>query len=73
VERQGDEFVIEVPELERITFGPGASPGEVRRQMMYQIERLGVNKALEKAGVKPGDTIRCREITWEWSSKRRGK
>ena len=73
MERLDQEFVLDVPELDRITFGPGASPGEVRRQLMYQLERLGVDKTLEKAGAKPGDKVRCREITWEWAPGRSKK
>ena len=26
----------------------------------------GLKKALEKAGVKPGDRIRCGNLEWEW-------
>ena len=30
------------------------------------LQRLGVSKALEKAGVKPGDRVRCGNLEWEW-------
>ena len=35
-------------------------------ELNHQLKRLGADKALEKAGVKPGDKIRCGELTWEW-------
>ena len=67
VSRQGDEYVVLVPELERVIAGAGASSAEIRWQLNNQLVRLGVNKALIKAGVKPGDKIRCGDIEWEWS------
>ncbi len=66
VSRIGDEFVLSAPTVERIVAGAGVSPSELRWQLNSQLIRLGVNKALEKAGVKPGDKIRCGELTWEW-------
>jgi hypothetical protein len=27
---------------------------------------LGVSRALEKAGVKPGDRVRCGSLEWDW-------
>ena len=31
-----------------------------------QLAWLGVTKALERAGVKPGDKVRCGNFEWEW-------
>ena len=66
VHKEGDTFVVVAPELERIvaradTTGPG-----VHWQLKRQFARLGVSKALEKAGVKPGDRVRCGNFEWEW-------
>lgn len=66
VSRIGEEFVISAPDLERIFAGAGVTPDDLRWQLGHQLNRLGVNKALEKAGVKAGDKIRCGELTWEW-------
>ena len=66
VEKVGDEYVLSLPELERIVPGAGVSPSELRWQLHNQLVRLGAMKALEKAGVKPGDRIRCGELEWEW-------
>ncbi len=66
VRKEGDEFVLSVPELERLVAGAGVSPSELRWQLKSQLDRLGVNKALEKAGIKPGDKIRCGNLEWEW-------
>jgi GTP-binding protein len=66
VSKVGDVFVLSVPELERIVTRAGAVPSELRWQFKDQLIRLGVNRVLEKAGVKPGSKIRCGELEWEW-------
>jgi GTP-binding protein len=66
IQRQGDEYVVSVPELERIIAGAGVSPAEIRWQLNSQLTKLGINKALLKAGIKPGDKIRCGDMEWEW-------
>jgi GTP-binding protein len=73
ISKAGDEFIVSVPALERIKGGAGVSPAELRWQLDYQFKRLGVDKALEKAGVRVGDKIRCGEITWEWMPAGREK
>jgi len=66
VHKEGDTFVIEAPELERIVSGLDISGLEVRQQLRIPLGRYGVNRALEKAGIKPGDRVRCGDFEWEW-------
>jgi len=66
VHKEGDTFIVAAPELERIVARTGVTNPEVRWQIKRQLIRLGVNKALEKAGVKPGDKVRCGTLEWEW-------
>ena len=66
VRKAGDEFILSVPELERIMAGAGVSKSELRWQLNSHLTRLGVNKALKKTGVQPGDRIRCGSLEWEW-------
>lgn len=66
VRREGDTFVVTAPELERLIAGTDVSSHGVRRQLSRQLGRLGVTRALEKAGVKPGDKVRCGNFEWEW-------
>ena len=64
--REGDTFVVVSPELERIVARVDMTSPEVRQQLRVPLARLGVGKALEKAGVKPGDKVRCGDYEWEW-------
>jgi GTP-binding protein len=73
VTRVGDEFVVVAPDLERIKGGAAVSPEELRWQLNYQFKRLGIDKALEKAGARAGDRVRCGELAWEWTPPGRGK
>ncbi len=66
VEKEGDEYVIHAPALERIYGNSSVSAKELRWQMNYLIKKMGIHKMLEKKGVQPGDKIRCGELTWEW-------
>lgn len=67
VSKIDDVYVLSVPELERIITRSGASASELRWQFNSQLARLGVDRALEKAGAKTGSKIRCGEMEWEWS------
>lgn len=66
VRREGDTYVVEAPGMARlITRGKTAS-AEVKRYLRKRLDRPGVTKELEKAGVSPGDKIRCGNIELEW-------
>jgi len=63
VRKEGDTFVVIAPELERIVGRIDVTnPGVLRSYL----QRLGLIKALHKAGVKPGDKVRCGTLEWEW-------
>jgi len=63
VHKEGDTFVVAAPELERIVGRVDVTtPGALRSPL----KRLGLIKALHKAGVKPGDKVRCGNLEWEW-------
>ncbi len=68
-----EEFIVSASALERIKGGAGISPAELQWQINYQLKRMGIDKALDRAGVKEGDTIRFGNITWEWTPSGRKK
>jgi GTP-binding protein len=66
VYKEGDTFVVVAPEIERIVARTDLASSEVRWQLERQLVKLGVSKALLKAGIKPGDKVRCGNLEWEW-------
>jgi GTP-binding protein len=66
VRREGETFVIQVSELERVVAMRGVTADELRAQLKHQLSRVGVIKELEKAGIKPGNKVRCGTLEWEW-------
>ena len=66
VSKEGDTFVVNAPKMERIVARVYLDNSEVRWQLKRQLIRLGINRALEKAGIKPGDKVRCGDFEWEW-------
>ncbi len=66
VRKEGDSFVLVAPEIERIFTRGRVSASEMRWQLQKIFSRLGITRALEKAGVKPGDRVRCGNLEWEW-------
>jgi len=66
VHKEGDTFIVVAPKLKRIVTGVDMTGAEARRLLQRQLARLGGNKALERAGVKPGDKVRCGDLEWRW-------
>jgi len=66
VHKEGDTFIVVAPKLKRIVPGVDMTSPEARRLLQSRFTRLGINKALEKAGVKPGDRVRCGDLEWQW-------
>jgi len=66
VHKEGDTFVVTAPELERIITRPDEASSSLPSEFRQRMARLGVNKALERAGVKTGDKVRCGNFEWEW-------
>jgi Obg family GTPase CgtA-like protein len=66
VHKEGDTFVVTAPELERIDARTGVTSPRLPREFRRQLVRLGITRALERAGVKPGNRVRCGNFEWEW-------
>ncbi len=66
VYKEGDTFVVVARELERIVARADVTGPGVRWQLKRQLVRLGISRALERAGVKPGDRVRCGNLEWDW-------
>ena len=66
ISKDGDVFVVSEPELERIVSRVDMSDPTIQGQVLGQMVRLHVDKALENAGIKRGNVIRCGAAEWEW-------
>ncbi len=66
VYKEGNTLVVVAPELERIVARTDVTSPGVRWQLKRQLARLGVSKALKRAGIKPGDRVRCGDLEWDW-------
>lgn len=66
VRKENGAFIIQAPELERITTMRGVTESELRAQLKRQLSRAGVVRELEKAGIKPGDRVKCGTLEWKW-------
>ena len=66
VSKDGDIFVVSSPEAERLIARMDLTSSEARSYLRRQFARMGVARALKRAGVKPGDTVRFGEVGMEW-------
>ena len=66
VHKEGDIFVVAAPALERIITRPDETGSQPPGELRQQLARLGVTRALERAGIRPGDRVRCGTFEWEW-------
>jgi GTP-binding protein len=66
VERDGRVLVVHHPTAERIVARVDVDDYRVRVQLVREFGRLGVTRALERAGVKRGDIVRIAGKEMEW-------
>ena len=64
--RDGDVFDVQARRAVRIAALLNESDWNARVQFLGYLQRAGVVRALEEAGVAPGDTVRFGEVEWEW-------
>jgi GTP-binding protein len=66
ISKDSEVFVVSEPELERIVSRVDMTDPTIQGQVLGQMTRLHVDTALEKAGIKRGNIIRCGAAEWEW-------
>lgn len=64
--RDGDVFDVQAKRAVRIAALLNEDDWNARVQFLGYLQRAGVVRALEAAGVAPGDTVRFGEVEWEW-------
>jgi GTP-binding protein len=66
VTRDGDVLVVDAPWAQRIVERVDLDDYRVRLQLLRELTRVGVVKALEAAGIARGDFVRFGDIELEW-------
>ncbi|HEX9897318.1 MAG TPA: GTPase ObgE [Dehalococcoidales bacterium] len=64
--KEGNVFVINAPDIERIIMRVDMNDPTIRWQVRGYLMRKGIGRELEKAGIKGGDEVRCGNAEWEW-------
>jgi GTP-binding protein len=67
VRKEDGTFIIEAPGLDRLVSGTGDVTPELLAHVKERLSKAGLEKLLQKGGVKPGDKIRCGYVEWEWT------
>ena len=61
-----DVFVVSAPGVERVAERIDYEDWMARMQMYRHMQKTGVVRALEDAGIKSGDTVRLGTVEWDW-------
>jgi GTP-binding protein len=66
MEREGGAFRIRGKRIERIAVQTNFEVEESAERFQRDLDRLGIDGALRRAGVQPGDTVRIGRVEFEW-------
>ena len=66
VSKTNGQYKVSSASAGRIAAMVDLSDWSARLQFYAQLKRMGVVRALEEAGVAPGDTVRIGKVEWEW-------
>jgi GTP-binding protein len=65
VEKRDGVFVVDAPAAERIAVMIDLDDWTARSQFNVELRRMGVTKALDRAGAQSGDRVRLGDAEWE--------
>jgi GTP-binding protein len=68
LEREGDAFRVRGKRIERIAVQTNFEVEESSERFQRDLDRLGIDGALRRAGVRPGDTVRIGRVEFEWGA-----
>lgn len=72
VEREGDGFRVRGRRIERLVAQTDFGNEESAERFQRELRRLGIDDALRRAGVKPGDDVRIGAMELEWEPVEEG-
>ncbi len=64
--KDGDVYEVTAPRAERIVAMVNMRDPRVRLQVWKELEKMGVDRALVKSGIKRGDIVRFGKVEMEW-------
>ena len=64
--KEGQTYIVDSPRVNKLVAMANLRDSRVRLQLWRELERMGVAGALERRGVKAGDTVRLGKIEMEW-------
>jgi GTP-binding protein len=68
LEREDDAFRVRGRRIERIAVQTNFDVEESAERFQHDLDRLGIDGALRRAGVQPGDTVRIGRVEFEWGA-----
>jgi GTP-binding protein len=68
LEREGDAFRVRGRRIERIAVQTNFDVEESAERFQRDLDRLGIDGALRRAGVQPGNTVRIGPVEFEWGA-----
>jgi GTP-binding protein len=68
LEREGNVFRVRGKRIERIAVQTNFEVEESAERFQRDLDRLGIDGALRRAGVEPGDTVRIGRVEFEWGT-----
>jgi GTP-binding protein len=69
LEREEDAFRVRGRRIERIAVQTNFDVEESAERFQRDLDRLGIDGALRRAGVRPGDTVRIGKVEFEWGAE----
>jgi Obg family GTPase CgtA-like protein len=66
VEKRGGEFVVTSRNAIRVAAMVDQANWSAIAQFRDLMGRMGLLRALERAGVSPGDMVKVGKVEWEW-------
>ena len=66
VHQEDGVYIVDAPGVERIAQRIDYEDWLARMQFYKHMQKTGIVKALEDAGITEGDTVRIGDVEWEW-------
>jgi GTP-binding protein len=66
INKDGEIWQIDAPDIERIIDGSNIVNQEVRRQILFLLMNSAIGRTLKQSGIRAGDKVRLGRLEWVW-------